>query len=148
MFSLFMIKLTFGCMHCCRDGIVNSLMNSCSCLIPAYVPNVSLCDTKSTQQSESKRSTLLYILLDLTSKKAKTGTYVLSCLCPTRFSRQAISRYLYLHFASLPNVPKIHLLQRKGKEKMRRQIPHQNKFFCCVLSLMAFFYFFSLIAFD
>ena len=34
---------------------------------------------------------------------------------------------------SLPNVPKIHLLQRKGKEKMRRSIPHQNKFFCCVL---------------
>ena len=60
MFSLFMIKLTFGCMHCCRDGIVNSPMNSCSCLIPAYVPNVSLCDTKSTQQSESEKHLALH----------------------------------------------------------------------------------------
>ena len=77
MFSLFMIKLTFGCIHCCRDGIVNSPMNSCSCLIPAYVPNVSLCDTKCIQERESKRSALLYILLDLTLKKSRQG--LMSC---------------------------------------------------------------------
>ena len=52
-------------------------------------------------------------------KKAKTGTYVLSCLYPSRFSGQAISRYLYLHSASLPNVRKINLLQMNGKEKKR-----------------------------